>query len=190
MIINTTNYIKHEFWSTPVWEIQTGFDAKFNDTLLEESFYCQPPKDGKQFNLWDYNTPAISELRNKIISLLIDSTTEYLPSTYAYHPKLARGWMNRQKPGESLALHDHFGTMFACTYYVKTYDGCGDLMLVDPRGGGWFNTEQEANIVGTKFKRIRPEEGKLVIFPSYVIHMVETNLSKETRISISSNVSS
>jgi hypothetical protein len=186
----STNYIKHEFWSTPVWEIQTGFDAMFNDKLLEESFYFQQAKNGNQFNLWDFNTPAISALRSKIISLLVDSTTEFLPSNYIYNPKLIRGWMNRQKPGESLPLHDHFGSLLACTYYVKTYDRCGDLLLVDPRGGGWFNAEREGNIVGTKFKRIRPEESKLVIFPSYVIHMVETNLSNETRISISSNVSS
>jgi len=62
------------------------------------------------------------------------------------------------------------------------------LLLVDARGGGFFSQVREGNIQGVKSKRIRPEEGKLVIFPSYVIHMVETNLSKETRISISSNV--
>lgn len=181
---------KHEWWATPVWEIQTGFDPKFNNELLEETLYCQPSKQGYMFNLWDYKTPKISELRNKIISLLIDNTTEYLPSTYNYNPTLIRGWVNRQEPGKSLPLHDHSTSLLACTYYAKTYDKCGDLMLVDPRGGGWFNSAKEGNVDGIKFKRIRPEEGKLVVFPAYIIHMVETNLSKQTRISISTNVAS
>jgi uncharacterized protein (TIGR02466 family) len=188
--MDSTNYIKHELWSTPVWEIHTGFDTKFNDELLRETLFCQPTKDGTQFNLWDYKTPRISELNAKIISLLKDSIGDYVPSTWVYNPILSRGWVNRQLPEQSLTLHDHHGCLLACTYYVKTYDKCGDLLLVDARGGGFFSQVREGNIQGVKSKRIRPEEGKLVIFPSYVIHMVETNLSKETRISISSNVSS
>ena len=38
-----------------------------------------------------------------------------------------------------------------------------------------------------KYKRIKPEEGKMVFFPGYLLHMVEENKSGETRISLSTN---
>jgi len=41
---------------------------------------------------------------------------------------------------------------------------------------------------GIKYKRVTPKEGKLVMFPAYVLHEVEKNMSDNKRISITTNI--
>jgi uncharacterized protein (TIGR02466 family) len=180
--------IKHEWWVTPVWEIETGFDSKFNDDLLVEIAKCTPPANPYAFNIWDYQTPKITELKNKILDSVKANASGYFPKFFRFNPVLTRGWVNRQRPGQSLALHDHGGTLLACSYYIKSAENCGDLLMVDPRGGVNWEWIQEGNISGIKYNRIKPSEGKLVIFPAYVMHMVEPNQSQSVRISLATNV--
>ena len=44
------------------------------------------------------------------------------------------------------------------------------------------------NEFSTNIVRIKPEEGKLLLFPSYLHHSVEENVSDEDRIVISFNL--
>jgi uncharacterized protein (TIGR02466 family) len=180
--------IKHEWWATPVWEIETGFDSKFNDELLAEIDSIKPPANQFMFNIWDYNSPRISELRSVILVKVKDNVSPYLQQYSRFTPQLSRGWVNRQHPQQSLALHDHGGSLLACTYYIKTEQNSGDLLLVDPRGAANWESIKDGNIVGVKYKRVTPQEGKLVFFPAYVMHMVEINNSRSTRISLSANI--
>ena len=46
----------------------------------------------------------------------------------------------------------------------------------------------ELNELSTNIVRIKPEEGNLLLFPSYLHHSVEENLSDEDRIVISFNI--
>jgi len=180
--------IKHEWWSTPVWEIETGFDSKFNDDLLAEMVNCKPLTNPSAFNIWDYNTPCVLALKDKILSSVKENASEYFPSDFRFNPELTRGWVNRQHPGDTLALHSHGGALMACSYYIKSPPNCGDLMLVDPRGGVAWEWLQEGTVFGIKYKRIKPREGMMVLFPAYVLHMVELNRSQNTRISLATNI--
>lgn len=182
------NVTKHEWWVTPVWQVDTGFDTKFNDDLLQEIARCTPPVNPYKFNIWDYNTPRISELKQTILNVAKENASMYFPDFFKFNPILTRGWVNRQNPGQSLALHDHGGTLLACAYYIKSPEGCGDLLMVDPRGGVNWEWLQEGTVSGIKYKRIKPREGMLVLFPAYVLHMVEINKSQQTRISLATNI--
>lgn len=185
---NSVTVTKHEWWVTPVWEIQTGFDSNFNNELLVEISKCVPPSNPYAFNIWDYKTPCITALKEKILSSAIQNASEYFPPFFKFVPTLTRGWVNRQSPGQSLSLHDHGGTLLACSYYIKSPKNCGDLLMVDPRGGVNWEWLREGNVSGIKYKRVVPEEGKLILFPAYVMHMVEINRSEQTRISLATNI--
>lgn len=180
--------VKHEWWATPVWEIETGFDSTFNNELLVEIDRCKPPTNPYMFNIWDYGTPNITILKQKILSTAKENVSPYFEQFYKFNPVLSRGWVNRQHPGNSLALHDHGGVLLACTYYIKTTNDCGDLLMVDPRGGVNWDLAREGNVLGIKYKRIKPTEGKLVMFPAFLLHMVELNQSTSTRISLATNI--
>jgi uncharacterized protein (TIGR02466 family) len=178
---------KHEWWVTPIWEIDTEFNEEFNQLLLKEISMCKQIP-GHMFNIWDYTTPAINTLKHKIISSAREHASEYFPKSFGYNPDVTRGWVNRQMPGDELALHDHGGSLLSATYYITAPEKSGDLKMVDPRGGVNWEWIQEGNISGIKYKRITPVAGKLVLFPSYVMHMVETNRSHEVRISLATNI--
>lgn len=179
---------KYEWWSTPVWEVETGFDEEFNSTLLKETMSINPSQYGVDFNIWDLHTPNITSLYKKIFDTAKQVTEGVFNPQYKFTPKILRGWISRQKYQELLPLHDHGNVVIAVVYYVSTPENCGDLLLVDPRNSSNWNREFEQGIDGIRYKRITPREGKLVLFPGYLAHMVEPNRSKETRISLATNI--
>jgi uncharacterized protein (TIGR02466 family) len=178
--------IRHDLWATPVWEVPTGFDAKFNNQLLAEISKIQAVP-GSNFNLWNYadNTECISKLRETILKEIGEAVKEDIPNGKMV---LTRGWVNHHRPGTSLVTHNHGNTIIACTYYAKAPKGCGDLLLIDPRGGSNWGWEVEGQIGGVKHKRFTPKESSLVFFPGFLLHSVEENKSSQVRVSISSNL--
>jgi hypothetical protein len=62
--------IKHDLWSTPLWEVETGLNSRFNDTLLQE---LKGLPDGVQNNLWQHSTPCLDILKSLIFDVLDDN---------------------------------------------------------------------------------------------------------------------
>lgn len=178
------NIIKNDYWSTPVWEIDTGLDEYFNLTLENELKAVKAPNN----DVWSYNSTRILELKNKIFESLDTVLSSYFTEQFPNKLCFLNGWVNAQQPGEDLALHSHGGAWLVSTYYVRVPKNSGDLLLVDPRGGVDWDLTHEGNTLGVKYRRITPTPGKLVIFPGYVMHSVETNKSNENRISVATNI--
>jgi hypothetical protein len=187
------NVIRNDWWITPVWEVQTDFDKKFNDNLLLEMkpFYSKKNSIGenKEPNLWALNTPCIKKLNQYIIETVTHLTYDYVAHNYTeYEWQHTRGWGNYNLPGQSMVLHGHGGSKITATYYIQTEEKSGDILLVDPRGGIDWDKEIDSNVNGAMIKRITPKPGKLVFFPSYVLHSVDVNKSKNIRISLSTDM--
>lgn len=169
---------KQDLWATPVWEVDTGFDAQFNAKLIEE--FPNNKQTGFSFNLWDCNTPHITRLKQCIMDVVSREVRANL--------SMSRGWVNKQCPGKPLVIHDHSPAILAAVYYVNCPENSGDLLLVDPRGSTNWGRNPEGNLSNVKHQRIKPVAGKLVLFPAYILHMVEVNNSTENRISIATNI--
>lgn len=90
-------------------------------------------------------------------------------------------WAHIHEPNASSDLHTHPGSDFSFVYYVTVPKGAGHIIFVLKEGPIVNNGLQ--NLHAT----IEPEEGVLLLFPSYMYHKVTRNLSKELRISISGN---
>jgi uncharacterized protein (TIGR02466 family) len=179
---------KHEWWSTPVWEIETGFDDIFNNKLLQEISNIQVSGSPYNFNIWNTKSQNISILKQKILADVKEKTKNIFNPYFKFNPQLTRGWVNRHQQNEYTPLHDHGNTVMAIVYYIYAPEKCGDLLLVDPRNAPLWDRISENKVDGIKFKRIKPTTGKLVLFPGYVSHMVEPNKSNEIRISLASNI--
>ena len=74
---------------------------------------------------------------------------------------------------------------------MKATDNCGDIAFYDPRPAPLFKhpISKKPNILNASSNSIKPEEGLLVLFPSYLEHSVNPNQSNEKRIVISFNLS-
>ena len=84
------------------------------------------------------------------------------------------GWVNEGGDGAYNTLHDHGTASWSLVYYAAAPEGSGDLLLrfqVRPRS------------MDATFIRVQPEEGVLLLFPSYVPHAVLQNnfAERETR---------
>ena len=175
-------------WVTPVWEVQTEFSETFNNELLNEIQSQQPFDREFNFNIWNYNSSRINLLKEYTLSVIKEATYDYVAPNFAdFEYWHTRGWVNYNEPGTSLPIHGHGGPKIAMTYYIKAPENSGDLLLIDPRNGcDWDSGNDGVN--GSKFNRIKPQEGKLVFFPGFVLHMVEENRSTQSRISLTSNL--
>jgi uncharacterized protein (TIGR02466 family) len=184
--------IEHLWWPTPVWEVKTNFDSEFNQNLIRELKELQFAKDRYgDSNIW-WKSEENEKLKNLNIlkaemAKIISEATMSFRSKYQGTVKLTRGWVNFINPGQQYNIHYHGFCPYAVTYYISAPENCGDLILIDPLAGQTNEIVNDGNVDGAKYKRLKPEEGKLVFFPGYLLHMVEENKSGQTRISLSTN---
>ena len=86
--------------------------------------------------------------------------------------------------------HIHGNNYISAAYYVKAPEKCGNIVFYDPRSAPTFHhpITKKPNKLNSNSHSIKPKEGLLVLFPSYLHHSVETNKSEEERIVISFNI--
>ena len=99
--------------------------------------------------------------------------------------------VNRYKDYNLTHIHENVDWSFV--YYVKVPKNSGNLILIDPRIRRVKNRSDRFiksfdNPFTHSMYFLNPSEGKFVIFPSYLEHYVEPNLTQESRISISGNI--
>jgi len=86
--------------------------------------------------------------------------------------------------------HHHGNSALSAAYYVKAEQNAGNIVFYDPRQANVFHhpISKQVNSVNAQVQSITPKAGTLVLFPSYLEHKVNPNLSNEERIVISFNV--
>jgi uncharacterized protein (TIGR02466 family) len=88
-------------------------------------------------------------------------------------------------------MHKHVGCTFSGIYYVKTPKNSGILEFTSPQVELSYVVNDQMikdyNFFNSKTWKVTPEEGKLLMWPSWLMHYVKPNLSNDTRISIAFN---
>lgn len=178
-------------WATPVWEVQTEFDKTFNQGLLDEIYSIgRDIKIGVDENphdsLWSYNKPHLNKLKEAILNTVTESVKRDIPEAKELNISCESFmcWANIREPGEALEVHAHTDAAIAVTYFVNTEEGCGDLVLFDTKHAIDWGSGTLSDDPSVKIQRVKPMEGKMVFFPSYVLHTVEENKSSGLRVSI------
>lgn len=190
----------HYLFHTPVYE----YSAKTEETfLVQHEIKNTLPKitsvdefknpdgwnDGVQTNIKSrYNTIGDFEMQHleKFIDIHVQ---KYIALVGAWTPvpvKLAHSWINFVEKGSSQDWHQHQDAVISGTYYYQTSGNDGDIVFRTPNQF----VELELFPLGStvdKFYNVKPKVGKLVLFPGWLAHSVETNTDDNTRISISFN---
>ncbi len=93
-------------------------------------------------------------------------------------------WFNDNWENAYNKTHVHPDSDWSGVYYIEVPEGdCGQLTFYDPRPAAQMAGEEFQQTV-----KVQPEEGKIVIFPSWLPHGVEPNLTEGRRISVSFNL--
>ena len=103
-------------------------------------------------------------------------------------------WININHPYSYNVRHIHPRSYISGSFYIKVPNNSGNLLLKHPAQNLMFipnssNIFKSYNNINSLTWSIPPEENKLVMFPGWVEHEVEQNLSNEDRISIAFNAS-
>jgi uncharacterized protein (TIGR02466 family) len=160
-------------FSTPLWEIQVPDFEDLNHRLIAIAKNVEG-----EHRYFETDQPVVQELKNITQVYMDEISTER-----GWRPLKLKGRQNVIMPGGCDTPHNHPVSALTAVYYVTVPKNSGDILLHDPRGGidySWWNYNDRRR----PFIRITPKEGTMLIFPGYLVHSVEANLSRAPRISI------
>ena len=104
--------------------------------------------------------------------------------------KINNMWAIVNTGGAANLRHQHGNSTVSGAYYVRAPKNSGDIVFYDPRPAPVYSHPNvtNPNILNAQVNGITPKEGALVLFPSYLDHSVNENLSANERIVISFNI--
>ena len=105
--------------------------------------------------------------------------------------KLQSSWVNLNRKHDFNLSHRHPGSIFSGVYYIKVPENSGRIVFENPIAEHSLTigpeVVEEYNHFTSDAWKLQPTEGKLIIFPSWLRHSVEPNLSNDDRISLAFN---
>jgi uncharacterized protein (TIGR02466 family) len=185
--------IKEQFFPTVIY----GKDVKLDNQLFANEIVEWSKRDpGVQKtnrNGWHsttamHQTPVFKPLVDELFVMMQDIWKE---EWLDREPILGNMWANINPPNGYNAPHIHPNSLFSGVYYIKVPKDSGELVCNDPRPG--IQTTMPIRIKGKPPKhlwrecRIEPIENRIIMFPAWLWHCVEPNLSNDIRISVSFN---
>ena len=184
---------------TPVWTIQLENFNKVNEEMYNfiKGSQIKDQKGIKKSNNkgWhskDFNMKEI-EPQNfiKNISPSIEKViTDMNWDKENQSIKISNMWAIINTGGSTNSKHQHGNSTLSGAYYVRAPENCGDIVFYDPRPAPvfYYPTSVSSNSLNAQINSITPKEGALILFPSYIDHSVNENLSNDERIVISFNI--
>jgi uncharacterized protein (TIGR02466 family) len=173
---------------TPVGEFY--FDKQLsNEQLSYLNDQKQTPNEGNTTS--EFRKILDDECVKDLRKFIDDCISKYMASTYA--PKfdvklqITQSWTNYTKPGQYHHRHAHPNSFVSGVFYVNA-DQDKDKIYFFKDGYERIKLETESwNMFNSESWWIPVATNKLVLFPSYFTHMVQTVEAPETRVSLAFN---
>ena len=137
------------------------------------------------------NMHELPQFKKLVDMLYACQKTIYDQEYYESEPVLGNMWANINPPGGMNRAHQHPNSLWSGVYYIKAPKNCGHLKIDDPRAAAAMVRPRQKD--GEKPPRLfretqyEPKEGRLIMFPSWLMHCVDPNESNDIRISVSFN---
>ena len=188
------------FFSTPVWASKIQNYGEVNELLYNyiKDLHDQDTDGVQKSNVKGWHSKDF-DLQNDVIKKFINLISPQINKVIkdmewdldSQIIKISNMWSIINKGGAANARHHHGNSALSAAYYVKAPNNSGDIVFYDPRPAPIYLHPQARvpNSLNSMVNSISPSEGALVLFPSYLEHSVNENLSNEERIVISFNIS-
>ena len=166
--------VLHNIWPTPII-MAKPFDGNFLEKLRGDIAYLLKDETslGKfnQTDLW--TLPDLPEtmltVQKKIMEMAEKAFRQHCEMPLPPF-RVAKGYFRETNPAAPYRItpHRHANVYGVGVFYINaTERNPGNLTFLDPRAGiNWVNQF-------TAFKRVRVEEGLMIVHPGYLIHYVE-----------------
>ena len=189
----------HLFFSTAVWTSKIDNYERINNEMFNYIINLQK-KDpvgliksnfkgwhSKDFNLKDEQPKIFVEAIKKNINISLNDMN-WDVTKQSVSIKSMWAIINEQAAWNQ--KHHHSNSDLSAAYYVSAHENCGDIVFYDPRPAPVYKhpIPKSTNNLNATVNSIKPEAGMLVLFPSYLEHSVNPNMSDKKRIVISFNI--
>ena len=187
------------FFPTPVWTLQLDNYQSINEQMYKFIKITQSKDQqgisksnikgwhSKDFNMQE-NEPKdfIKFILPAIEQVITDMNWEKQKQSI----NIINMWAIINTGGSANLRHQHSNSTISSAYYVRAPKNSGDIVFYDPRPAPVYTYPKAVNpnLLNAQVNGISPKEGALVLFPSYLDHSVNENLSNEERIVISFNI--
>ena len=178
------------YWYTHIWEfIRSETRVTFNEDMIGSiQGMIDKDKGVRKSNRGGWQSkllPSTGELEPLSIEIEEFCKSINLGINEIVIPQM---WINVNKKNDWNVIHQHGHYQLSGTYYVKVPEDSGQIVFRDPRPGAIGNTFLNTRFDKGECRKIKPIEGLLMLFPSYLDHFVEPSNADEDRISISFDV--
>ena len=191
----------HKLFPTPIFECKIESYKELNKDL-ENYIYNLEKEDAKGVkasNEGGWHSPYWQIAKSPEVRKFVDAVSpvlyEIITKDYAWKCKPENitfdgMWSIINRKNSLNMRHFHPNCHLSAAYYVKAKENCGKIKFYDPLDQRLIKAPRKSvqNDLNIEAVTFTPQEGDLLIFPSYFHHSVEENLSGEDRIVISFNV--
>ena len=183
------------YFATPVYVKDVGtpeFNAQLEQNIIN---WSRQDKGVQKTNVNGWHSPTDMHEKQEY-KMLVDILYQaqqfiYKDESLDNEPFLGNMWANINPPGGYNRAHTHPNSLWSGVYYVKAPINSGHLKVEDPKP--CINISRPKRKQGQLPKHLwnevhfEPIAGRLIMFPSWLNHCVDTNQSNDIRISVSFN---
>lgn len=181
------------FRADSVLKADVGSNDQREDLLSQIKKSQETTPNAYSSNIGCYRNTVKYENLDWLLDVVKDTTDEFLDFYKKQDPMFEKlnvksknfvYWTNINTPGSRNVVHSHKSANFSCVYYVQGTD-CGPLRLINP-ANTLSDCKQTAPFVRDAY--FHPKDGDLIMWPAWVPHEVEPNLSNRERINITFDI--
>jgi uncharacterized protein (TIGR02466 family) len=189
------NSIENRCWYTPIFETKL---EDFNQKMyLDEVDQLMSRDVGGRVvsNVGGWQSKDMFLGDNPVFDVLFDKIQFFIDNAFQYlnTPTIIDNyWINVNNRGDQNKVHCHPNSLFSGVIYLSASPDQGELVFNNPGSDQTLFGIQTLQFVEyVKFHMnpitIIPDTSKVVLFPSFVYHSVNPNLTDRVRISLSFN---
>ena len=173
----------------------TMIEGEILDNVLNEyknnsfNFIDTNPDWGKTHKLTteSFDKDILGEKNMDVIIKVIDDNLriycEMIGFGYRHYKRMS--WITSFNRGEYAQIHDHIGSDISGCFYYETNGGDGSIFFENPSSQATLSFCYPE--LRTRWYH-KPTVGKLLLFPGYLKHGVQTNTTEHNRRSLSFNI--
>jgi uncharacterized protein (TIGR02466 family) len=190
---------RNDWFPTPVWHFTIDDHQQLNLPLLQEikAEQLRDQRGEKWSNVlgWhsvnNLHTRTVFTGFNKIVQENILEIASFLRwDLQKFILETTTCWAIVNGKMASNSVHNHPNSILSGVYYLQAPENCGSIYFSDPRPASQMLIPpvEEFNLWTFPKVSYKPHAGTMLLFPSWLLHGVEMNMSEELRISLSFNI--
>ena len=190
------NAVVKPIFPTNLWiyDLEPEIAEPLNRRLFQELDELTSPRPslppGKNWQ----TEQTLHELKqfSELVGIFLEACDQVLDAMEVEHDgfRVTGCWANFNPKGSFHIPHHHPNNFLSGVYYVRVTEGAESITFHEPRPQTDLISPsvRKANQYNAKEHSIGVQPGRVVIFPSWLVHSVTPNTSDQIRISISFNM--